>query len=166
MENQIERRDAWQPSEDELLASIILDHIKQGSTQLRAFEEASARLGRTSAACGFRWNSEVRKRFEEAIQEAKNQRMQNKYNKQTKMVSIASNQHAFDDISSIKFALDRIRSQMKIMFHELDQRAKELEAIQKKLDVIMTPEQKVLEDYQSFVDIMKRAREIGVLKTS
>ncbi|GMX64443.1 sporulation specific transcriptional regulator GerR [Paenibacillus elgii] len=164
MENQIERRDAWQPSEDELLANIILEHIKQGSTQLRAFEEASARLSRTSAACGFRWNSEVRKRYEEAIQKAKSQRMELKNNKHK--VSIASNHLPSDDVSGIKFALDRIKSQMKIMFHELDQRAKELEAIQKKLDVIMTPEQKVLEDYQNFVDIMKRAREIGVLKSS
>ncbi|MBU7316096.1 RsfA family transcriptional regulator [Paenibacillus sp. SM 69] len=160
----MERRDAWQPSEDELLANIILEHIKQGSTQLRAFEEASARLSRTSAACGFRWNSEVRKRYEEAIQKAKSQRMELKNNKHN--VSIASNHLPSDDVSGIKFALDRIKSQMKIMFHELDQRAKELEAIQKKLDVIMTPEQKVLEDYQNFVDIMKRAREIGALKTS
>ncbi|WP_010499919.1 RsfA family transcriptional regulator [Paenibacillus elgii] len=166
MENQIERRDAWQPSEDELLANIILEHIRQGSTQLRAFEEVSERLGRTSAACGFRWNSEVRKRYEEAIEKAKSQRMELKNKKHNNMVSIASNHLSSDDASSIKFALDRIKSQMKIMFHELDQRAQELEVIQKKLDVIMTPEQKVLEDYQSFVDIMKRAREIGALKSS
>ncbi|MCM3274193.1 RsfA family transcriptional regulator [Paenibacillus elgii] len=164
MENQNERKDAWQPSEDGLLADIILDHIRQGSTQLKAFEEASARLGRTSAACGFRWNSEVRKRYEEAIQKAKSQRMELKNNKHK--VSIASNHLPSDDVSSIKFALDRIKSQMKMMFQELDQRAKELEVIQKKLDVIMTPEQKVLDDYQSFVDIMKRAREIGALKSS
>src|SRR5690606_19746157 len=44
-----------------------------------AFEEVGERIGRTSAACGFRWNSFVRKQYEEAIQIAKQQRHKRNY---------------------------------------------------------------------------------------
>jgi prespore-specific regulator len=72
------RQDAWSEDDDLLLAEVVLRHIREGSTQLNAFEEVGMRLGRTPAACGFRWNSLVRKRYESAIQIAKAQRQQRK----------------------------------------------------------------------------------------
>lgn len=72
------RQDAWSEDDDLLLAEVVLRHIREGSTQLNAFEEVGYRLNRTSAACGFRWNSLVRKRYEAAIQIAKAQRKQRK----------------------------------------------------------------------------------------
>ncbi|MGV3487770.1 MAG: RsfA family transcriptional regulator [Tuberibacillus sp.] len=68
------RQDAWSEDEDLLLAETVLRHIREGSTQLVAFEEVGKALSRTSAACGFRWNSLVRKKYEEAILLAKKQR--------------------------------------------------------------------------------------------
>lgn len=73
------RQDAWSPDDDLILAEVTLRHIREGSTQLAAFEEVGERIGRTSAACGFRWNSCVRKRYEEAIQIAKQQRQKHSY---------------------------------------------------------------------------------------
>ncbi|GGG10354.1 RsfA family transcriptional regulator [Paenibacillus abyssi] len=73
------RQDAWSPDDDLILAEVTLRHIREGSTQLAAFEEVGERIGRTSAACGFRWNSCVRKRYEEAIQLAKQQRQKRNY---------------------------------------------------------------------------------------
>lgn len=70
------RQDAWTEDDDLLLAEVTLRHIREGSTQLAAFEEVGFRLGRTAAACGFRWNSYVRKKYESAIQIAKAQRQQ------------------------------------------------------------------------------------------
>lgn len=70
------RQDAWTEDDDLLLAEVTLRHIREGSTQLAAFEEVGYRLGRTPAACGFRWNSMVRKKYESAIQIAKAQRQQ------------------------------------------------------------------------------------------
>ena len=61
------RQDAWSDDEDLLLAETVMRHIREGSTQLVAFEEVGKALSRTSAACGFRWNSLVRKRYENAI---------------------------------------------------------------------------------------------------
>ncbi|RKD24081.1 precorrin-3B C(17)-methyltransferase [Ammoniphilus oxalaticus] len=72
------RQDAWTPDDDLILAEVTLRHIREGGTQLEAFEEVGEKLGRTAAACGFRWNSCVRKKYEAAIQIAKAQRKQRK----------------------------------------------------------------------------------------
>lgn len=65
------RQDAWSAEDDLILAEVTLRHIREGSTQLAAFEEVGEKIGRTSAACGFRWNSCVRKSYEGAIGIAK-----------------------------------------------------------------------------------------------
>ncbi|MCI1856625.1 MAG: RsfA family transcriptional regulator [Sporolactobacillus sp.] len=72
------RQDAWSHEDDLLLAETVLRHIREGSTQLDAFEEVGDRLNRTGAACGFRWNAIVRKKYEQAIEIAKKQRKQKK----------------------------------------------------------------------------------------
>lgn len=73
------RQDAWSADDDLILAEVTLRHIREGSTQLAAFEEVGEKIGRTSAACGFRWNSFVRKKYETAIQNAKAHRQKRNY---------------------------------------------------------------------------------------
>ncbi|MGC4375854.1 RsfA family transcriptional regulator [Fictibacillus sp. Mic-4] len=68
------RQDAWSEEDDLLLAETVLRHVREGSTQLHAFEEVGDKLDRTSAAVGFRWNAIVRKRYEQALKIAKKQR--------------------------------------------------------------------------------------------
>ncbi len=70
------RQDAWTEEDDLLLAETVLRHVREGSTQLNAFEEVGDKLNRTSAACGFRWNAVVRHRYEKALELAKKQRKQ------------------------------------------------------------------------------------------
>lgn len=70
------RQDAWTHEDDLLLAETVLRHVREGSTQLNAFEEVGDNLNRTSAACGFRWNAVVRHNYEKALQLAKKQRKQ------------------------------------------------------------------------------------------
>lgn len=70
------RQDAWTEENDLLLAETVLRHVREGSTQLNAFEEVGDKLNRTSAACGFRWNAVVRHNYEKALQLAKKQRKQ------------------------------------------------------------------------------------------
>lgn len=65
------RSDAWTADDDRKLAEIVLRHIREGSTQLNAFVESANLLGRTPAACGYRWNGVVRKHYEDGIKEAK-----------------------------------------------------------------------------------------------
>jgi prespore-specific regulator len=84
------RQDAWSEEDDLILAEVTLRHIREGSTQLSAFEEVGERIGRTAAACGFRWNSFVRKKYETAIQIAKAQRQKrNQMKKHTTVASIS-----------------------------------------------------------------------------
>lgn len=71
-----ERQDAWIEEDDLLLAETVLRHVREGSTQLNAFDEVGDKLNRTSAACGFRWNAVVRHDYEKALQLAKKQRKQ------------------------------------------------------------------------------------------
>jgi prespore-specific regulator len=70
------RQDAWLDENDELLAETVLRHVREGSTQLNAFEEAGDALNRTAAACGFRWNAVVRREYEKDLKEAKKDRKQ------------------------------------------------------------------------------------------
>ncbi|WNF37624.1 RsfA family transcriptional regulator [Bacillaceae bacterium IKA-2] len=72
------RQDAWSSEDDLLLAETVLRHIREGNTQLRAFDEVGDELSRTSAACGFRWNAVVRNQYNEAIRLAKKQRKEMK----------------------------------------------------------------------------------------
>ncbi|WP_018662867.1 RsfA family transcriptional regulator [Heyndrickxia acidiproducens] len=72
------RQDAWTQEEDLLLAEVVLRHIREGGTQLQAFEEAGKQMNRTAAACGFRWNSLVRKQYKAEIETAKQQRKERK----------------------------------------------------------------------------------------
>lgn len=90
------RQDAWSTNDDLILAEVTLKHIREGSTQLAAFEEVGEKIGRTSAACGFRWNSYVRKQHEEAIQICKQQRQKRSYFKRQ---TFSETSH----ISSIRF---------------------------------------------------------------
>lgn len=72
------RQDAWSHEDDLLLAETVLRHVREGSTQLNAFEEVGDKLNRTSAACGFRWNAEVRRKYDNAMDLAKRQRKEKK----------------------------------------------------------------------------------------
>ena len=72
------RQDAWSQDEDLLLAEVVLKHIREGGTQLHAFDEVGKRLSRTPAACGFRWNSFVRKQYRSGIELAKKHRKESK----------------------------------------------------------------------------------------
>ncbi len=65
------RQDAWTDENDLLLAEAVLKHVREGSTQLNAFEEVGDILNRTSAACGFRWNAVVRHQYEQALKLAR-----------------------------------------------------------------------------------------------
>jgi prespore-specific regulator len=99
------RQDAWSVEDDLILAEVTLRHIRDGGTQLSAFEEVGERIGRTSAACGFRWNSCVRKKYEEAISIAKAQRQKRSYYKKqpsTMNLQVAGLMKVEDDSSYYK----------------------------------------------------------------
>jgi prespore-specific regulator len=77
LERWVTRSDSWTTEDDRRLADIVLRHIREGSTQLKAFVECADLLGRTPAACGYRWNGVVRKHYEAEIKQAKLARKKN-----------------------------------------------------------------------------------------
>ncbi len=87
------RQDAWSHEDDLLLAETVLRHIREGSTQLNAFEEVGDKLNRTSAACGFRWNAEVRNKYTDAIELAKRQRKEKSVRMQQRRKSLLCMYH-------------------------------------------------------------------------
>ncbi|MFC0189005.1 RsfA family transcriptional regulator [Fictibacillus aquaticus] len=174
------RQDAWTQDEDLLLAEVTLKHIREGSTQLLAFEEVGEKLSRTPAACGFRWNSLIRKQYDTAISLAKKQRKERNKGKSSKKekwnepeVYVSQNE-ATDSYRSSAF-IDKV-----ILFlqdlklknaenaplgeenHSLRQQLLDLESrhaeLQDSLERLNKEYSIVCEDYKALIGIMDRAR--------
>ncbi|WP_027408237.1 RsfA family transcriptional regulator [Anoxybacillus tepidamans] len=171
------RQDAWTQDEDLLLAEVVLRYIREGGTQLQAFEEVGRRLSRTAAACGFRWNSYVRKQYKEAIELAKKQRKEKKKERaqlaqkaenlseekavkitwqdvisflQTCQQASAHHQHVVDENRALKKDMEQLQQMITKLQMEKEQLQRELKAVQ--------------EDYRTFIGIMERARKMVVLE--
>ena len=183
------RQDAWSHEDDVLLAETVLKHIREGSTQLRAFDEVGDELNRTSAACGFRWNAVVRNRYIDQIAEAKKER------KERKRASAYSYQHQMRPIwrpSSINeefsapssdhgMSLETVINYLKTLSYSSHQTvslqrtnenlAKENELLQsrnleleRELQKIKQDNSIIEEDYQTLIQIMNRARRMAILE--
>ncbi|CAG7658931.1 hypothetical protein ACFQI7_32780 [Paenibacillus allorhizosphaerae] len=59
--------EVWSPEQDQLLLQTVLKHLGNGSSQKKAFEEAADKIGRTQAACAFRFNAVLRQQHNEEI---------------------------------------------------------------------------------------------------
>jgi prespore-specific regulator len=180
------RQDAWSQDEDLLLAEVVLRHIREGGTQLQAFEEVGKQLSRTSAACGFRWNSFVRKQYKSGIELAKKQRKELKkqgvpaekdYQKEltneeaasptsskSESVTFQSVLHFLENLhkkasaaSSIEEAKEKSIQKIKDLEKKSYSLTAENERLSKNLKAIE-------EDYRSLIEIMERARKMVVLQ--
>ncbi|MFD1413973.1 RsfA family transcriptional regulator [Oceanobacillus jeddahense] len=195
------RQDAWSHEDDLLLAETVLRHIREGSTQLNAFEEVGDHLNRTSAACGFRWNAEVRNKYDNAIDLAKRQRKERKraLNKTVQAVpksnSIDSSEHipsqqeeTVDEpvvqtnleptatfnldtvikyLKSLKkelYTSNQSKSSLQSLESENSSLQTKVEELQKKLADTEQQLQAMKEDYQTFIQIMDRARKMTVFE--
>ncbi|ADU30864.1 transcription factor, RsfA family [Evansella cellulosilytica DSM 2522] len=172
------RQDAWNQDEDLLLAEVVLRHIREGGTQLSAFEEVGEKLSRTPAACGFRWNSSIRKKYESAIQLAKKQRKQLKKGNETKQVedSVVSqlvSQEKKEDKTvlqtieeMVQFLLEKkgelLEKEKSITLEEksstrLKVLLEENQALEKELTKLKHEYEIIKNDYQLMINVMERA---------
>ncbi|TFJ94021.1 RsfA family transcriptional regulator [Lentibacillus salicampi] len=183
------RQDAWSHEDDLLLAETVLRHIREGSTQLHAFEEVGDQLNRTSAACGFRWNAEVRNKYNDAIEIAKRQRKEKKRETAAKakqpVITIPQNNQVveLDKTEEVHeqppITMDSViqfLKQLKKDYQASNQSKQSLEQTQQENDTLRdqvselenklsrTTKQleTVQEDYQVFMQIMDRARKMTV----
>ena len=187
------RQDAWSHEDDLLLAETVLRHIRDGSTQLNAFDEVGDILNRTSAACGFRWNAEVRSKYVDAIELAKRQRKEKKRQMAVQLKKrpvlheeIIQDVSNHPHIESLQLEENQLTMHEVIQFlqqyasrqidtNSLQTKLASLEEENKRLkDTLLSTEQMlektnkklkiVEEDYQTFIQIMDRARKLTVLE--
>ncbi|MFA9557349.1 RsfA family transcriptional regulator [Evansella sp. AB-rgal1] len=172
------RQDAWNQDEDLLLAEVVLRHIREGGTQLAAFEEVGEKLSRTPAACGFRWNSSIRKKYESAIQLAKKQRKQLKKEDfrfpEARETQVTVHE---DESQSVLQSIDEMVHFLLSKKEELlvNQEKSDLQRTSKQIDALLE-ENKHLEeeltrlkheyeivknDYQLMINVMERASKRG-----
>ena len=176
------RQDAWLHENDELLAETVIRHVKEGSTQLNAFEEVSDILSRTSAACGFRWNAVVRKQYEEQLAEAKQQRKE-----RVRMLGNAKRRHATayfameGNESAAQIPLSALSLDIVIAYllhisqgqtHDLEltkwrriaqAQMEKVEQLKREVEALKAENATIKVDYEQFVQIMNRARKLVVL---
>lgn len=185
------RQDAWTQDEDLLLAEVVLRSIREGGTQLQAFEEVGKKLSRTAAACGFRWNSTIRKQYKTGIELAKKQRKEIKKNSELE----PKEQEFAIESSFIPNKETEGPSQMvekEIVFEEilvyLNKLYERSQGLKEYEESLGTYKEKIIElehklkdvttenirlekefytmenDYKALVEIMERARKMVVLK--
>ncbi|KAA0548042.1 RsfA family transcriptional regulator [Bacillus sp. BGMRC 2118] len=178
------RQDAWTQDEDLLLAEVVLKYIREGGTQLTAFEEVGRKLSRTSAACGFRWNSYVRKQYKQGIELAKKQRKElKKESPVAKIHEVEKNQgieeshlssedqltlsdviaylrryeQSEDTQGTLKDQYDQLKGRVNSLEEENTRLKQEKKEVEKQLDLVK-------EDYKALMGIMDRARKMMMLQ--
>jgi prespore-specific regulator len=180
------RQDAWSQDEDLLLAEVVLRNIREGGTQLQAFEEVGKQLSRTAAACGFRWNSYVRKQYKSGIEIAKKQRKELKKNAiapsefEELEESALTEQPAVEvpQTRSYQIEFNDLVAFLKELYEKADssQREKQenykkhIQELEKQLYYLAAENEKlekelklIEQDYKALIDIMERARKMVVL---
>lgn len=182
------RQDAWLEENDELLAETVLRHVREGSTQLNAFEEAGDALNRTAAACGFRWNAVVRREYEKELAEAKKERKRNmrllgkeyrRRNQGLYVVPSAGENTESQPTASIQLSslsLDVVIAYLMRLQHSslIDSEAvkwrhmanaanEKVSRLEEQVRKLEEENMAIREDYEQFVQIMNRARRLVTL---
>jgi prespore-specific regulator len=177
------RQDAWTQEDDAILADVVLKHISEGSTQLAGFNEASRRLGRTAAACGFRWNACVRKQYRPRIEVAKEERKEKKSQKVQAQMEGGDVDHPTATLMNwaqvLRFlrqekntaqqwasrwrAAERQCNEWKEKYAQLEKAYRETK---ESYDQLKQEYDTVVVDYRTLVQIMDRARKATFLDTT
>lgn len=181
------RQDAWLKENDELLAEAVLRHVKEGSTQLNAFEEAGDALNRTAAACGFRWNAVVRRLYEKELAEAKKERKERMRvlglngRRRSQGVYLLPTSQSGEEVKSIPLSslnLDIVIAYLLRLQHQgggSDNEAtkwrhianvatEKIHDLEQHIASLERENKEIREDYEQFVQIMNRARRLVTLE--
>lgn len=174
------RQDAWTQDEDLILAEIVLRHIREGSTQLVAFEEVGKKLVRTPAACGFRWNSFVRKQYQSGIELAKRQRKERKklnYGRDEIAEELSSDLKN-DSVETAEMTLSKVIAYLEQLNdaglnasteneqvqHLLKQAEEENLVLREELSELQAKLSSIEDDYRALIEVMDKARRMVILE--
>lgn len=180
---EMSRQDAWLQENDELLAEAVIRHVKEGSTQLNAFEEVGDLLNRTAAACGFRWNAVVRKMHEEELANAKKERkekmrlIQSASRKRMQPMYVMTQPNGAEATLSLSsLSLDIVIAYLMKLQHDHpgEQEAQKWQRVaaasmqkireqEQMIEQLKKENRDIKDDYEQFVNIMNRARQLVTL---
>ncbi|KQL54735.1 hypothetical protein AN964_15295 [Heyndrickxia shackletonii] len=174
------RQDAWSHDEDLLLAEVVLRHIREGSTQLQAFEEVGKQMNRTAAACGFRWNSYVRKQYKSGIELAKKQRKERKSkssdhheepaqiprvevdNTKLDFVSNLTLNDVIKYLENLQVSYDQAQRDKESLSNELKELHSKMDQLQQMYEDQKKEYSELERDYSSMLAIMEKARQMAL----
>lgn len=187
------RADSWTTEEDMFLAETVLEYIRNGIPQLKAFEKVGDDFNRTTAAVGFRWNANVRHQFKKQIDDAKKQKIQlvksqktNKKNDKngmkessvvvslpkTKNKDIPKNTpiNGQNDMLDVLGKIQHVMNKMSNMEKELKNYQSENKSLKKENQLLVQNMEKLKQDfktmeaeYETLLSIMNRARKMVLL---
>ncbi|MEH7382413.1 sporulation-specific transcriptional regulator GerR [Bacillus sp. JJ1533] len=177
------RQDAWTQDEDLFLAEVVLRHIREGGTQLGAFEEVGRKLSRTAAACGFRWNSYVRKQYKSGIELAKKQRKELKkqnngeqlqQKQESENTEFSSNKQTdlqlrdiirfLEEYEKTENELQNVMKENKSLNTQISKLQEQVNTLTAQNNTLENNIQLIEEDYKALIEIMERARKMVVLQ--
>lgn len=179
------RQDAWLGENDILLAETVLRHVREGSTQLSAFEEVGDQLNRTAAACGFRWNAVVRKDYEEQLEDAKRERKQamrmlgNGFKRRGQQLYLPTDEQREEpkrDIPLSSLTLETVIAYLVRLHHNggsdvetirwrqtANAATAKIQELERQIATLEEENETLRKDYEQFVQIMNRARRLITL---
>ncbi|WP_339193943.1 RsfA family transcriptional regulator [Paenibacillus sp. FSL P4-0176] len=153
------RKDNWTADDDQLLATTILTNIASGKTQLSAFTDVGEKLSRTSAACGFRWNSNVRHKYKEAIANAKTEKLNSKLKSAS---TFKDNTFSFDGaityLLAAKDELQRLNREKEVIAQKIQNVSLEIEIKRSE----MTSD--TMQNTQALAMILSKAADLGLFE--
>ncbi|TCS95082.1 hypothetical protein [Hazenella coriacea] len=155
----------WTEEEDQLLREEVLQSIRDGGTQLHAFEKVGKQLGRTLGACGFRWNAVLRQQDPHSYKEAKRKRVHQQIQK-----SRGTSVESFAQIMTLLKQTERnyhdLREDVDRLTHTLSDRTKRYEQLQlensqlkKEKDSYYLYEKEIKDRYFELVQLLKYMKE-------
>lgn len=155
----MKRKDEWSADDDLLLAEMVLSYIKYSKSQLQAFDDVGEKLGRTPAACGFRWNSNVRHKYRDAINKAKMEKL----NSKIKSASTSKdNTFSFDDIitylSAAKDDLQRLNREKEAITQKIQNVSLEIEIKRSAMS------SDTIQNTQALAMILSKAADLGLFE--
>src|SRR5690606_27288730 len=151
-----------------------------------AFEEVGRTLSRTAAACGFRWNSYVRKQYKSGIELAKKQRKQLKQHNNGEQIKQTSAEqqpaehtttssqppelrlrdviHFLEKYEKTEHELQNVLNENKNLTNQITKLQDQVNTLKAQNNTLENNIQLIEEDYKALIEIMERARKMVVLQ--
>ncbi|RPK31811.1 hypothetical protein [Paenibacillus xylanexedens] len=155
----MKRKDEWNANDDFKLAEMVLSYIKYGKSQLQAFDDVGEKLGRTPAACGFRWNSNVRHKYKDAIYMAKMEKLNSKIKSSS---GSKEKSFSFDDVIAhllaAKDGLQHLEREKEVIRQKIQNVSLEIENKRSEMNTV------TLQNTQALAKILSKAADLGLFE--